>query len=76
MQTTEDLAVVIFMIGVDQSLPFSTIEVDRIERTHRHRTAWGSTWDEDMHLSVRVIGVEGPIRLRIANDNQKAADHG
>lgn len=64
---------VIFTVGEDYRLPFSTIELDRFERTHHHRTAWGSTWAEVMRLSVRVIGVTGPIRLRIANDNQKDA---
>jgi hypothetical protein len=66
----------IFMLGNGYRLPFSTVEVGTFERTHRHRTAWGSTWDEVMRFSVQVIGVDRPIRLVIANDNQKAASHG
>jgi hypothetical protein len=66
----------IFMLGDAYRLPFSTVEVGTFERNHRHSTPWGSTWDEVMRFSVQVIGVNRPIRLFVANDNQKAASHG
>jgi hypothetical protein len=56
-------------------LPLTLIELDSFNYTHTHRTAWHTTWKEDMHLKVCVPGML-PTRLRIANDNQKAADHG
>ena len=64
----------VFLLG-NYALPLAMIELDRFSYTHTHRTAWNTHWKEDMTLKVCVPGAL-PARLRIANDNQKAADHG
>jgi hypothetical protein len=64
----------VFLLGTYR-LPFPLIELDSFTRTHTHRNAWNERWNEDMHLKVCVPGIM-PTRLRIANDNQKATDHG
>jgi hypothetical protein len=64
----------VFLLG-NYPLPFQLIELDSFTRTHTHRTAWNLQWKEDMHLKVCVPGMM-PTRLRVANDNLKAANHG
>lgn len=63
----------VFTIGPEYRLPFPFIELDRFTYTHTHRTAWHTTWKEDITLRVGVFGAIIPKRLHIANDNQKAA---
>jgi hypothetical protein len=63
----------VFLLS-NYSLPFTLIELDSFDCTHTHRTFTNATWKEDMHLKVRVPGLMPT--LRIANDNQKAVDHG
>ncbi|SDK43910.1 hypothetical protein [Bradyrhizobium ottawaense] len=65
---------VVFLLG-SYALPFPLIKLNSFSYTHTHRAPDGFAWKEDMHLKVCVPGAR-PARLRIANDNQKVADHG
>jgi hypothetical protein len=62
----------LFMIG-DYRLPFALFELHSFDHVHTHRTAWHTTWKEQMRLRLCVPFMP-QTRLRIANDN-KVMEH-